>query len=196
MKYMSSMYCFFWVLMASQEWCRSGEWSDHHPICPDPLVSSTSIFPIVIVEAAESIPSVLGLASASIQSWEDMRSQAHSLNWHTYLDIYMLLVDMCHWAFSLLCASWVLMHVGGNWGHCYSSVSSEILKMITAHSNVGGCFKARVCVLILYWCVSALHVHASTFSFHIFIYCLCGLHKEFQSLDEKGSLWLQSCIGL
>lgn len=42
----------------------------------------------------------------------------------------------------------------------------------------------NVCVVLM--CVCAAYVCASAFSFHIFIQYHWGLHKEFQSPDEKG----------
>lgn len=68
----------------------------------------------------------------------------------------MPVVNVCHGAFPLLrtggsslCTLFVLMCVGGNWGHCYSAVFIEKHRRLQLKAMWVD-FSKGVCVVILY----------------------------------------------
>lgn len=125
-----------------------------------------------------------------MSSEADLGSKALSFICHTCLDINMLFSLCMSLSFSLSVAMKIILEgvlsvcmcVWVNWGHCYSSTSSENLEEeaeIPAQSNVGGCFKS-MCVRVDYpvlMCACSTYVCKHLF-LHTFIQCLCGLHKE------------------
>lgn len=86
--------------------------------------------------------------------------------------------------------------VGGNWGHWYSSTSTENLEEeaeIPAQSNVGGYYK-RMCVYVDYlvlMCACSTYVCKHLFFSYIHS-CLCGLHKELHMRREGFGYWALS----
>lgn len=125
-----------------------------------------------------------------------MSSQARILNCRAYLDIYTLVVYICHGAFFFAAALKIIIVrfmcvdvCGRKLGSLFYFYREAPGRSRDYSPKQRGRMFQNVCVqLCTVYCIDVRLLYIcerAPFSFHIFIQHHWGLHKEFQSPDEK-----------